>query len=135
MTQDKYAYIYNKVKDALETDKLFLRPELSLSLLSRVVGTNTVYLSKAINNGFGCSYSQLINCYRINYLIEEAQRTGENIAMLAARYRFWSRSTFFDVFRQHTGMTPHRYMENVRRSSLPKHMHDHEGQRIVIEEG
>ena len=135
MTQDKYAYIYNKVKDALETDKLFLRPELSLSLLSRVVGTNTVYLSKAINNGFGCSYSQLINRYRIEYLIKEAQRTGENIAMLAARCRFWSRSTFFDVFRQHTGMTPHRYMENVRRSSLPKHMHDHEGQRIVIEEG
>lgn len=94
-----------------------------------------MYLSKAINNGFGCSYSQLINCYRINYLIEEAQRTGENIALLAARCRFWSRSTFFDVFRQHTGMTPHRYMENVRRSSFPKHMHDHEGQRIVIEEG
>jgi AraC-like DNA-binding protein len=111
MTQDKYAYIYNKVKDALEKDKLFLRPELSLSLLSRVVGTNTVYLSKAINNGFGCSYSQLVNRYRINYLIEEAQRTGENIAMIAAKCNFWSRSTFFDVFRNYTGMTPHRYME------------------------
>ena len=55
MPKDKYAYIYNKVKVALEQDKLFLRPELSLIYLSRVVGTNTVYLSQAINLLAGCN--------------------------------------------------------------------------------
>ena len=132
MTQDKYAYIYNKVKDALETDKLFLRPELSLSLLSRVVGTNTVYLSKAINNGFGCSYSQLINRYRIEYLIKEAQRTGENIAAIATRCQFWSRSTFFDVFRNHTGMTPHRYMEANRSKTKSQAHAAAAGSKVIV---
>lgn len=113
MSQDKYAYIYNKVKDVLETQKMFLRPDLSLALLSRVVGTNTVYLSQAINQIAGCSYNVLVNGYRIRHIIDEAHRTGENIEQIVTRYGFWSRSTFYDVFRQQTGMTPHRYMMQV----------------------
>ena len=108
MSQDKYAYIYNKVKDILENEKMYLRPELSLALLSRVVGTNTVYLSKAINQTAGCSFSTLVNRYRIAHLISEAEKSGENIERLAAQYGFWSRSTFYDVFRHQTGITPHR---------------------------
>ena len=114
MTQDKYANIYNKVKEAMEKDRLFLRPELSLVLLSRLVGTNTVYLSQAINQGFGCSFTRLVNKYRIEYLVKESLRTNVNIEILVSKYGFWSRSTFYDAFRLYTGMTPRRYMEKQK---------------------
>ena len=124
MSQDKYAYIYNKVKDILENEKMYLRPELSLALLSRVVGTNTVYLSKAINRTAGCSFNTLVNRYRIAHLIRAAEESGENIERLAAQYGFWSRSTFYDVFRQQTGVTPHRYMQRLAAGDAPQEQKD-----------
>lgn len=114
MVQDKYAIIYNKVKDTLESEQLYLRPDLSLVLLSRIIGTNTVYLSKAINRGFGASYTKMINHYRVNHVIDQARRSSQRIEILAGKYEFWSRSTFYDVFRQVTGMTPHKYMDKLK---------------------
>ena len=111
MTDDKYTDIYNKVKDAFEKERLFLRPDLSLVLLSRIVGTNTVYLSKAINRGFGCSFHTLVNRMRIQYLVRESQKRNISIETIANECAFWSRSTFYDAFRQYTGMTPRKYME------------------------
>lgn len=117
MVQDKYAHIYNKVKESLDVEHLFLRSDLSLKLLSRIIGTNTVYLSKAINQGFGCSYSTLMNRYRIDYITNEAIKTGDNIENISTRLGFWSRSTLYDAFRQQTGMTPHRYLETKKDES------------------
>lgn len=117
MIEDKYALIYKKVKESLEEEQLFLRSDLSLKILSRVVGTNTVYLSKAINQGFGCSYSAVLNRYRLDYIIKEAVATGDTIESVSARYAFWSRSTLYDVFRQMKGMSPCRYMEKIKDES------------------
>lgn len=111
MAQDKYALIYNKVKESMEREQLFLRPDLSLKMLSRVIGTNTVYLSKAINRGYGCSFSIIVNKYRVEYIISEVLKTGGNLEELAIKLGFWSRSTFYEVFRTHTGLTPKKYME------------------------
>lgn len=114
MTKDKYVLIYNKVKECLEQDRLFLRPDLSLRMLSRIVGTNTVYLSKAINEGFGCSFNTMVNSYRVEYVIRQALASGDNLEELSAKLGFWSRSTFYDVFHEYTGLTPKKYMEKVR---------------------
>ena len=113
MPKDKYAYIYNKVKVALEQDKLFLRPELSLIYLSRVVGTNTVYLSQAINLLAGCNFKTLVNRYRIEHVCQEAEKTNRDVEDIAHDYSFWSRSTLYDVFKTHTGLTPRQYMASM----------------------
>ena len=113
MPKDKYAYIYNKVKVALEQDKLFLRPELSLIYLSRVVGTNTVYLSQAINLLAGCNFKTLVNRYRVEHICKEAEETNRDVEDIAHDYSFWSRSTLYDVFKTHTGLTPRQYMASM----------------------
>ena len=113
MPKDKYAYIYNKVKVALEQDKLFLRPELSLIYLSRAVGTNTVYLSQAINLLAGCNFKTLVNRYRIEHVCQEAEKTNRDVEDIAHDYSFWSRSTLYDVFKTHTGLTPRQYMASM----------------------
>ena len=113
MPKDKYAYIYSKVKVALEQDKLFLRPELSLIYLSRVVGTNTVYLSQAINLLAGCNFKTLVNRYRVEHICKEAEETNRDVEDIAHDYRFWSRSTLYDVFKTYTGLTPRQYMASM----------------------
>lgn len=114
MVSGKHISIYNKVKSTIEADKLYLRSDISLAMLSRIVGTNTVYLSQAVNEGYGCNFSTMINRYRVNHIIEEASRSSQRIEIVAAKYDFWSRSTFYDAFRQVTGMTPRRYMNKLK---------------------
>lgn len=122
MAQDKYALIYNKVKECLEREKLFLRSDLSLKMLSRIIGTNTVYLSKAVNQGYGCSFTKVVNRYRLEYVVREALKTGDNLEKIATQLGLWSRSTFYEVFQEMTGMTPRRYMDRLKENNgqLPK---------------
>lgn len=114
MTQDKYVLIYNKVKQTMETERLFLDPDLTLKNFSKVIGTNTVYLSRAVNTGYGCSYTTMVNTYRVEYLIKRALKSKESIEDLNAQCGFWSRSTFYDVFRALKGMTPKRYINKIK---------------------
>ena len=119
MSQNSYANIYNKVKETFEKEHLYLRADLSLNILSRVVGTNTVYLSRAINEGFGCSFNTLVNSYRLEHIIREALHSKDSVEKIAGRYGFWSRSTLYEVFKSKTGLTPHKYIEQ-RKKELAK---------------
>lgn len=117
MVSDKYVHIYNKVKESLEVQHLFLRPDISLKLLSRIIGTNTVYLSKAVNEGYGYSFSTMISKYRVRYLVDRALKEHRKIEDLSAECAFWSRSTLYEVFRQLTGTTPSKYLEQKKDES------------------
>ncbi|MDO4208584.1 MAG: helix-turn-helix domain-containing protein [bacterium] len=79
----------------------------------RVVGANTVYLSQAINLLAGCNFKTLVNRYRVEHICQEAERTNRDIEDIANDYRFWSRSTLYDVFKTHTGLTPRQYMASM----------------------
>ncbi len=114
MTQGNYVLIYNKVRQALEKEQMFLNPELSLRSLSKVIGTNTVYLSKAINQGYGCSFPVMLNNYRMDYIVSLAVNTGDSIEEINTRLGFWSRSTFYELFKSMKGATPKRYMESIK---------------------
>lgn len=115
MVEDKYVRIYNKVKHHLEQERVYLDSNLSLATLSRLIGTNTVYLSKAINQGFGCGFKEVVNGYRIEYLMTIAPATKNyNLEEIAKQCGFGSRSTFYEAFRQRMGMTPRKYMEIIK---------------------
>uniref|UniRef100_UPI00263796FB helix-turn-helix domain-containing protein n=1 Tax=uncultured Phocaeicola sp. TaxID=990718 RepID=UPI00263796FB len=59
--------IYKSILYNLEIRKVYLDSKLSLEKFSSIVGTNTTYLSNAVNNYFGCNFKQLLNKYRIEY--------------------------------------------------------------------
>ena len=86
----------------------------------RVVGTNTVYLSQAINLLAGCNFKTLVNRYRVEHICQEAERANRDVEDIANDYRFWSRSTFYDAFKTHTGKTPRQYMD-AREKEHGKH--------------
>jgi AraC-like DNA-binding protein len=83
-------------------------PDLSLADLARRLGTNTQYLSRALNDGLGQSFSQFVNRLRV----EEAKRRladAADITTIALEVGFGSKASFNRAFRTIVGTTPSDY--------------------------
>ncbi len=65
---DSITSIYLKIEKEMMLNKTFLDPDLSLESLSRVIGTNRTYVSKAIMER-GSGFRSYINNLRTEHLI------------------------------------------------------------------
>ncbi|MBR3895593.1 MAG: helix-turn-helix transcriptional regulator [Bacteroidaceae bacterium] len=109
----RMSVLYNKVKHYLDEEKVFLNPDLSLAKFSIIVGTNTSYLSGAVNSGFGCNIKTLVNRYRIEYAKELLASHKCSIHELPRLCGFSSRSAFYVAFQRVEGKSPMAYLKNV----------------------
>ena len=106
--------IYNKGKYHLEEEKAYLDPKLSLVRFSSIVGTNTTYLSGAVNTYFGCNLKTVVNRFRIEHakrLLLENQYPVRDIPPLCG---FASRSAFYASFQRIEGTTPMHYLSKIK---------------------
>ena len=106
--------IYKSIVYNLEVRKVFLDPKLSLVKFSSIVGTNTTYLSNAVNNYFGCNFKRLINSYRVVCAKELLDGKDCPVNELFSRCGFASKSVFYVAFRKVVGMTPLQYISQSR---------------------
>lgn len=103
----------------IEAAELWRDPDLTLGSLARTLGTNTTYLSRALNEGLGLTFSAFINSRRV----EEVKRlladpsVSEDILALALQAGFSSKATFNRAFADLTGVTPSAYRRNARLKS------------------
>jgi AraC-like DNA-binding protein len=101
----------SRLERLLESERLFLRPDLDLETTARHLGIGRTRLSQIVNQGLGTSFNDLVNRYRV----AEAQRLLDDPALdhltiqaIGERAGFSARSAFYAAFRQHTGTTPGR---------------------------
>jgi AraC-like DNA-binding protein len=90
-------------------------PELSLPLLARRLGTNTGHLSRAINEGLGQSFSDLINglrARRVAAMIDEGRK--DDLLDLALDAGFSSKASFNRAFSAALGMPPSAYRKRLK---------------------
>ena len=99
----------------METQKPYLTPQLTIDDLSEKLSIPSWHLSRVINTSFQQNFFNFIN----NYRIEEAKRlmrepTNKNMTILEILYEvgFNSKSTFNDVFKKQTGMTPSEFKKS-----------------------
>ena len=97
---------------ALENDKVFLEPEITLNSLADRLGVPAPHLSQIINERLNQTFSDLMNSYRV----EEVKRRFADPACrhysllaIAEEVGFRSKSSFNTVFKKHTRMTPSDY--------------------------
>lgn len=102
--------IKRKVKSFLEDKKVYLDPTMSLLKFSSITSTNTTYLSRTVNECFGCSFRTLINKYRVMHAIEQMKAEGGVTDELYKNCGFASRSVFYSSFKLITGATPLQYL-------------------------
>lgn len=82
-------------------------PDLTLADLARRLGTNTGYLSRAVNDGLGVNFNEMINRMRAE---EVARRIdagdGAPLTRIAMEAGFRSKATFNRAFRAVYGLSP-----------------------------
>jgi AraC-like DNA-binding protein len=113
--------IFEKVKAALEGQKLYLKGDLALSDLSAVLAIPKHQISESISSCYTGNFFDLINSYRIEAFKTLAlDETKKHLSLLgiAQEAGFNSKATFYTVFRKRTGMTPTKFLEKSRESDL-----------------
>lgn len=106
--------LYIKTEKKVQTERLFLRNDLSIEALSDILNSNRTYLSNSINECTGKSYSVWINDFRIKYAIRLMHdNTTINTRNLATQCGFSSNDTFYKNFKQRCGVTPSQYLNQI----------------------
>lgn len=107
------------LRNEIEINRLYLDPELSLKSLADKIDMHPNVLSKIINEGLGKSFSECINEYRVNAVIEklsESMQKPSTFLTIAFDCGFNSKTTFNRIFKKHTGKTPQQYQATLKNS-------------------
>lgn len=112
---DRLHEIADAVSEVMDEKQAFCNPDFNLDVLSQLVGSNSKYVSQAINETFGKNFSAYINEYRVNLACQRLSDTGGfghyTVKAIGESVGFKSQSTFINVFRKMTGMTPSVYQK------------------------
>lgn len=85
-------------------------PELSLTTLARRLGTNTSYLSRALNEGLDVGFSAFVNGLRSEAVADAIrQGDGRDLLDLALDAGFASKASFNRAFQARFGTSPSAY--------------------------
>jgi|SRR5580658_1253316 AraC-like DNA-binding protein len=97
--------------DQMKQRELWRDPDLTLASLARELGTNTSYLSKALNEGIGQNFNECINRLRVQAIEATLQQGGErrDLLSIALETGFRSKASFNRAFKAYTGQTPTEY--------------------------
>jgi AraC-like DNA-binding protein len=102
---DQDVEIIQKLKNLMETQKLYLNPDLTLSLLSRRLLVPAKQLSGAINRSTGENVSRYINAARIA-TAQQHLAAGESITSAMLSSGFNTKSNFNREFLRISGQSP-----------------------------
>ena len=116
MSQDQVEDQKEKLLNLIDTEKLYLNPQISLAELAERMSLSSKHLSQVINQSFDKSFFDFINSYRVR----EVQRilkesSDEKLTVLEAMYEagFNSKSSFNTAFKKETGQTPTEFRKSL----------------------
>jgi AraC-like DNA-binding protein len=110
----------------MEEQKMYKNPHLALRELSNSLSMPSYIVTKALNEVLGVNFYDLVNKYRVEeakQLLTDPTYDRFTILRVASDAGFNSKTTFNEVFRKFTGVTPSRYRTSCR-ISLDVHSDD-----------
>ncbi|MBN2893986.1 MAG: tetratricopeptide repeat protein [Bacteroidales bacterium] len=109
--------LLRKGVENLINEKIFLKSDITLDKMSRILNTNKLYLSKFINIEYKKNFNTFINAYRIKEaqkLLKSPDYKNYSLDGIAQTVGFKSRSSFYSVFKRITGVTPSFYKKQIQ---------------------
>lgn len=105
------------LKEQMVTNLFYLNSELTLKSLANNLNMHPNVLSKVINDGLDKNFSDFVNEYRVNAIIEKLHSGNyDHITLLGISFEcgFNSKTTFNRVFKNIKGVTPINYKKSIK---------------------
>jgi AraC-like DNA-binding protein len=112
--EESIARAKEKILNALDNEKAYRDPEISLVKLSEKIGLSTNIVSYVINNVIGKNFRNMVNDYRIAEVktkMLDPDFRHLSILGIALECGFNSESSFYRIFKKATGMSPKEFMQ------------------------
>nr|WP_293301911.1 AraC family transcriptional regulator [Allomuricauda sp.] len=112
--------VKDKIIHALEVERAFVQPGISIAQFSKMIGTPAYLVSNGVKSIYGKSFKDVINSFRIQEItsklshIDFAHEKVENLAYDAG---FNTSSAFYSAFKKETNMTPRAYQRQQQNKS------------------
>ncbi len=116
LVDEKMINLKNRLVNLMEDERLFERPDLTLTEVAQKLDTNTVVLSKVVNQQFQLNFNDYINRYRVNEVIKRiADPKFKNQTLLAIAFDagFNSKATFNRSFKKISGKNPKDFLSET----------------------
>lgn len=116
--------LMEKITALMESSPEVFHVSFSLNRLAELVGSNSKYVSRAINLCKQCNFSVLLNEYRIKEACRRLINTEEygnyTIEGIANSVGYKSRSNFTTIFKENVGLTPSAFQKLSRDGDAPR---------------
>ena len=93
------------------------KEKISLNDLAESIKSNRYSVSRALSKGFGTSFYDLVNRYRIQEACSLLRKTTVSILEVSQRVGYDTVSTFNRNFSKYVGKTPHEYRKEIMDAS------------------
>lgn len=103
---------FEKIENEIKASKLYMNPNISLSDVANKFNLSSGYLSQLMGRYSENGFNNMINGLRVDeakkMLLDNEFDKYTNVS-IGLEAGFNSRSSFFAVFKKHTGLTPSQY--------------------------
>lgn len=101
-----------QLHELMEKDALFKNPELRITDLALLLGTNRTYVSRIVNDEMHTNFSDWVNGYRFDYakkLMDDLAQKNLSLHAISEMAGFASMSAFYRIFKEKEGVSPGKY--------------------------
>jgi AraC-like DNA-binding protein len=116
LNEDTANVLHQQLKNLMETERLFIEPELTLTDLATRLNVHPNYLSQVINELEGVNFYDYINTLRIEEfkrLVLLPQNQKYTLLALAYECGFNSKTAFNRFFKKATDLSPSEYLKTL----------------------
>lgn len=112
LTQNRL--LIEKLHRVLEEDMVFLRPDIHIDDVAKLICSNRTYVTRLMRQEYGLTFIEYVNVARIQYsqkLLYSSNKTLDEIAELSG---FQSTSNYCRAFKRYIGTSPLAWLESVK---------------------
>ncbi|MEM9078553.1 MAG: AraC family transcriptional regulator [Bacteroidota bacterium] len=116
LPESEIEILKSKLEGLIETEKVYLKNELTLTDLSQELDTTTNNLSWLLNNIYQSNFYEFINKYRIEAFLKKIrnnEHATRTLLSLSLEVGFNSKSTFNKAFKSVLNDTPSNYIKKM----------------------
>lgn len=111
--------LYERIRAVMQESGPWVQPDFDVGGLAKLLGTHPNAVSRALSRAGDTNFYDFVNGYRLREaerLLSDPRESRVKIEALGRQAGFRARSTFFKLFRRHTGLTPAEYRASRTRA-------------------